>query len=79
MKKKFCTSCHATAKPKKVTKGSFLIEVILWITFIIPGLVYSIWRITTRQQACPLCGSFNIIPLNSPAALKHLEQNPEVL
>ena len=61
-----CTRCHATGEPRRQTKGSFLIEVVLWLTFIIPGVIYSIWRLTTRADVCAGCGSAEIVPANSP-------------
>ena len=68
-----CSACHTVIKkPKKHTKGSFLIEVILWISFIIPGLIYTIWRVSSRSNVCPECGSQNLIPSSSPAAQKFL-------
>lgn len=65
---KLCTRCLAEGQPKKVTKGSLAIEIILWLAFFVPGLVYSIWRLTTRYEACRSCGSGELIPRNSPRA-----------
>lgn len=50
-----CIRCHTIGEPKLQTKGSFLIEVILWLLFIIPGLIYSIWRHTSRERVCRSC------------------------
>jgi len=58
----YCPNCGTVAKPKKVTKGSFLIEVFLWLLFIIPGVIYSLWRLTTKAEVCPKCGAPNMIP-----------------
>jgi len=69
---KLCVNCGHQGKPKLLTKGSFGIEIVLWICFIIPGLIYSIWRQTTKYPACPTCKSANLIPLDSPAAQKIL-------
>jgi ssDNA-binding Zn-finger/Zn-ribbon topoisomerase 1 len=63
-----CPNCGTKARPRRHTKGSIFIEIILWICFIIPGLIYSIWRLTTRQKVCPVCHSPNMIPLDSPRA-----------
>lgn len=64
----FCPNCgHAGGSTSK-TRGSILIEIVLWLCFIIPGLIYSIWRLTTRHKACPSCGAPNMIPANSPMA-----------
>jgi predicted RNA-binding Zn-ribbon protein involved in translation (DUF1610 family) len=64
----FCPNCGATGTPTTRTKGSFFIEVILWLCFFVPGLIYSIWRLTTREKVCPRCGAPNMIPLDSPKA-----------
>ena len=47
-------------------KGTLFIEIILWLLFIIPGLMYSIWRRTGRWFACKECGTHHIVPLSSP-------------
>ena len=65
---RFCTVCGSITKPIRITKGSFVIEVFLWLCFLFPGLIYSLWRLTTRHDACRSCKSAAIVPLNSPAA-----------
>lgn len=52
----------------RVTKGSLWIEILLWCALIVPGLVYALWRMRTRYEACPACGSKDMIPLGTPAA-----------
>lgn len=69
----YCKACGYTGKPKYDTQGSFLIELILWCTFIVPGLVYSLWRMSSKKQICPLCKSTDLIPLNSPIAKQMLK------
>lgn len=61
-----CTVCGYLGESRTVTKGSFLIEIILWLFFLIPGLIYSIWRLTTRQTACPKCENPSMIPTDTP-------------
>jgi len=49
-----CNSCgNNTNNPRY--KGSGGIEVILYICFFIPGIIYSIWRRTGIATACPKC------------------------
>jgi len=60
-----CPNCETQGRPETETKGSIFIEIILWICLIVPGLIYSIWRLTTRHKVCGVCGS-NVIPLSSP-------------
>lgn len=61
-----CSNCGTIGKPKTLTKGSFFIELILWIFLIIPGIIYSIWRLTTRTKVCSFCKAENMVSLNSP-------------
>lgn len=67
-KEMLCVDCYTRDKPKLHTKGSIIIEIFLWILFIVPGLIYSIWRHASRHMVCRKCGSTHIIPLNSPRA-----------
>jgi hypothetical protein len=71
---KICTTCGYIGRSKRVTKGSILIELLLWLAFLIPGLIYSLWRITSRYDACPKCGSPNMIPTDSPVGRRLLEE-----
>ena len=70
MSQLICPNCGNIGSPKTVTEGSILIELVLWICFIIPGVIYSLWRLTTRHKACSSCGAANLIPLDSPMGRK---------
>ena len=61
-----CTACGFRGYAQNHTKGSVAIEAILWLAFIIPGLIYSIWRLSSRQEVCPTCKSPAMIPVSSP-------------
>jgi hypothetical protein len=61
-----CTVCGYLGKPKNNTKGNFVLEVALWFFLIIPGIIYSLWRITNKYRGCPKCNSTAIIPLDTP-------------
>lgn len=64
-----CTRClERDFHAKRVTKGSFLLEIGLWLLLIVPGLIYSVWRTTSRYLACPACGSSEIVPEESERA-----------
>lgn len=65
-----CGRCGQRGATRTVTRGSFLIEVVLWLAFLVPGLIYSIWRLTTRQAACATCGATDLIPESSPRGLE---------
>ncbi len=66
-----CMTCGTDAKARLVTRGNMGIELILWLCFLVPGLIYSAWRGSTRYKACSSCGAVNLVPLESPAAVAH--------
>jgi hypothetical protein len=69
-----CTTCGSTFKrAEQHTKGSFIMEVALWLFFLLPGLIYSIWRLTSRYYACPACGSCDYVPTDTPLGRRLLE------
>ena len=37
-----------------------------WLIAMLPGVFYTIWRITTKYDGCKVCNSKNIVPLDSP-------------
>lgn len=65
---KYCSHCGTVARPVTMTKGTFVLEVLLWLLFLLPGMLYTLWRLTTRQKVCPGCGTPNMLPLDSPKA-----------
>lgn len=69
-KEMFCKRCGTVAKPKREFKGSIFIEIVLWVCFVIPGLIYSLWRMSSSVQVCPKCKSSELIPTDSPVMLK---------
>ncbi len=56
-----CTNCHTIGKPINYTPGSFLVECALWLLFIVPGVLYSLWRISARKKVCAECRAPNMI------------------
>jgi len=73
-RKKLCKNCLYLGVPKTYVKGSLAIEIILWFCLFLPGIIYSIWRISSSYKACPACGRPHMIPLESPAAQRLLPQ-----
>ncbi len=73
----YCSHCGITGVPKTVTKGSTVVEVMLWFAGLLPGLIYSIWRLNSHHVACPSCHQAGMIPANSPRALDLKHKIPE--
>lgn len=67
-----CTTCGHHGPTRQHTRGSLFIELMLWMLFLVPGLIYSVWRLTTRAPVCGLCGSPTVVPADSPKGRKLL-------
>lgn len=70
-----CPVCQHVGPPRTITPGSFLIELVLWLFLILPGLVYSLWRHSARHQACAACGNRHTVPLGTPAGQAILQRH----
>ena len=75
VKQYVCTMCGYVGLPKRTAKGSLGIEIILWLCFLIPGLIYSMWRLASYHNACPECKNASMIPTDSPKGRKLVEEN----
>lgn len=76
-----CTLCGYAGSVGKKNKGSDLIEVVLWLFFLIPGIIYSIWRRSDKQSVCPKCGNKTMIPADSPQGQRLMAEqmrNPDI-
>jgi len=65
-----CTKCGFSGKMRSKPRGSGAVELLLWLCFLLPGLIYSAWRGGKKIYTCPSCSSNDIIPLDSPAGKK---------
>lgn len=43
-----------------------MVELLLWFFFCLPGLIYSIWRLSAHFEHCRHCGGNSCVPLDSP-------------
>ena len=69
----YCTSCGSVGKPRVRNRGSSAIEIILWLCFIFPGLLYTLWRMGRKDRYCRACKAPNPIPADSPIAQRALD------
>ena len=69
-----CTDCGHLGDPVTLTRGNLQTEVLLWLALIAPGVLYSVWRLTTRSQGCALCHGRHVIPAASPIGRKLLAE-----
>ncbi len=77
--KLICSACGHVGSSKTAVKGNILIEIILWLFFIIPGLIYSIWRSSSRYKKCVVCGSTNLVPVDTPVGRKMLAEQGKTI
>jgi hypothetical protein len=68
-----CTTCGHHGPTKNHTRGSVLIEIVLWLLFIVPGLIYSLWRLSTRRKVCSACEATTLVPADTPAGRRMLQ------
>lgn len=59
-----CSQCGSTTAERH-TKGHFIIEVILYLFFCLPGVIYSLWRVFSRRWVCSQCKSDKLLPQGS--------------
>jgi hypothetical protein len=62
---KICIGCGSVGDPVNKVPGNFFIEVILWLCFFVPGVIYTIWRLSSKKKVCRVCGGA-MIPLDTP-------------
>lgn len=69
-----CATCGMIIRPQKTMGGNCLIEGILWL-LIIPGAIYSVWRLASKASVCPSCGSKELVQVNSPVGQRIIREN----
>jgi hypothetical protein len=74
-----CTNCGFVGNPRMTVQGSGCVELTLWLLLILPGLIYSVWRLSSKRPGCPKCGAPSMIPADSPRARELLMNRPNHL
>jgi len=68
-KKYVCMECGCQRDPIDAKRGLLVIEIFMWLLYILPGVIYSIWRRVRKQQICPNCQNPSIELTSSPRAV----------
>jgi hypothetical protein len=68
-KNMFCKTCGHSGESGTFTRGSLGIEIVLWLCLLVPGIIYSLWRSSSRSAKCKACGSVDVVPDGSPVAM----------
>jgi hypothetical protein len=61
-----CTRCGTIGWPQRHTPRSFGLELLLFLLFVIPCLVYGVWRLAARRWVCAACVADALVPIDSP-------------
>jgi hypothetical protein len=67
---KYCIHCGFVGEPALNAPGMLAMEIGLWFLFVVPGVVYSIWRRSARYQHCANCGHAGLVTADSAVAME---------
>lgn len=73
MAKMVCTLCGYAGQPRTTSRGSIGLEIFLWLLLFVPGMLYSLWRLTSKEMDCPKCRNNMVYP-KSRAGKKTIEE-----
>lgn len=68
-KKYLCLECGCQRDPIDAKRGLLVIEIFMWLLYILPGVIYSIWRRVRKQQVCPNCRNPSMVLTSSSRAM----------
>lgn len=66
---RICTTCGFFGRPRWELAGEAWLEVLLWLVFLLPGFLYTVYRHVKKSQRCPSCGGTALVPPASPVGL----------
>ncbi|MCX2863732.1 hypothetical protein OOZ63_18035 [Paucibacter sp. PLA-PC-4] len=70
-----CKQCGTLHDGSHNLPGNGWIEFVLWLAWLVPGLIYSIWRRSKKKPACRSCGNRELIAVESPVGSKLLREH----
>ena len=65
---KLCVTCKSVGEPIMNKPGSGWVTFILAWFFIVPAIIYEVWRSVSKYGTCSKCQSKTLIEINSPEA-----------
>ena len=68
-KKYVCMECGCQRDPIDAKRGLLVIEIFMWLLYIIPGVIYSIWRRVRKQKVCSKCRNPSVVLTSSSRAM----------
>lgn len=61
-----CRDCGTLNVGTSALPGSGWIEAVLWLCWMLPGFIYSIWRRSKVQRVCIACGKRELVQVDTP-------------
>lgn len=61
-----CKNCGTLHDGQQALPGNGWIELVLWLCWLLPGVIYSIWRRSQRAPKCSACGSRDLVDETTP-------------
>lgn len=71
----FCLDCENVAFGESSQRGHVLITILLFLLFIVPGVIYLIYRTHTKGVQCEHCHSKNLMPITAGKVKRLLGDN----
>jgi len=68
-KKYVCMECGCQRDPIDAKRGLLVIEIFMWLLYILPGIIYSFWRRARKQQVCSKCRNPSVVLTSSSRAM----------
>ncbi len=50
-----CGRCGYEGPAEPRAPGKIWLEAVFWVIFVVPGLLYHLWRLLGRRYVCPRC------------------------
>jgi ribosomal protein L40E len=72
-----CRRCESVGHPDTELPGNTAFGCALLFFFIVPGILYAIWRRTNEKKVCRSCGSEDLVPTHSPAGERIIEKQKD--
>jgi len=73
----YCNACHNHSANAKM-KGNGWVELLLYLLYIAPGLIYSVWRRSGTRNICPVCTKDALVPAASAKSVPVAKGRDEV-
>ena len=77
LKKYVCTKCGTVGLAKTTNNSGLLawfITIILYLFYIIPGLICTVFLLSKRKKGCSVCRSADIVPVDTPIGRATLDK-----